>query len=680
MDASGNEKRKCTHECCNHQEAAGRAGAPRAYLPARLSAAVSGAAFAISLFAAISDAPRAAVMALQGIAIISGGSGVAREAWVSLRDRRMDMNVLMSFTVIGAIAIGEWAEAAAIAFLFSVSELLESSTVSRARRSLGALLDVTPREASLLKEDAWVRVSSETLKPGDVILVKPGERIAADGTVLNGRSAVDQSAITGESLPADKARGDGVFAGSINGEGALEISVSRPHGDTTLARIIRLVREAEERKAPVQRFVDEFARRYTPLVIGAAALVAFVPPLVGGGQAGYWFYRGLALLAASCPCALVVSTPMSMVSAMTGAARQGVLVKGGAHLEALGRTRAFAFDKTGTLTIGLLTVSRVMSFGDFNDEKVVSYAGGIESRSEHPVARAILAEADRRGIGLKNTGGFASIPGMGARALIDGRTYYLGNPALFERADIDVSMARVLLDEALEIGGTVTLLGVAPSGVNDGGLLGAIILRDALRPRSAGTVAELRSLGIEHVVMLTGDNRGAAISTGNAVGVDEIEWDLLPEEKVALVRQLAIRYHGVAMVGDGFNDAPALAAATVGIAMGAAGSDAALETADIALMADDLSRIPYIVRLGRRTLSVIRQNVAVAVAIKALAVGLIFTGMAGLWMAVVADMGSSTLVTLNAMRLALGKAGGNARGQRGRGADKGGLERLIQSS
>ncbi|MGE5485466.1 MAG: heavy metal translocating P-type ATPase [Ignavibacteriales bacterium] len=658
MDAPGGKA--CADQCCEH------CGAPRASgagIAGGIGAGdgrltiVSGAAFAFSLLGMMAGAPRAVLLALQGIAVVSGGAGVARRAWTSIRYRRVDINVLMSVTVAGAIAIGEWTEAAAIAFLFTVSELLESRTVSRARRSIGALLDVAPREASLLKEGAWTRVPAQSLKPGDVILIRPGEKVAADGRVLNGRSAVDQSPITGESLPVDKARGDHVYTGSINREGALEVTVSRLPEDSTLARIIHLVRAAEGQKAPVQQFVDRFARYYTPLVIAAAAAVALVPPLAGAGSMRYWFYRGLALLAASCPCALVVSTPVSIVSAITNAARHGVLVKGGAHLETLGRIRAFAFDKTGTLTVGRLTVSRVAPFNGFSEDRVLSYAGGIESRSEHPVAQAILAEARGRGTGLKSTADFLSIPGMGASASVDGRTYYLGNAALLERAGINAAAARDLVDKAQAEGGTVTLLGIAPSGGEAGKLLGAIILSDKLRPQSAAVVSELRSIGIEHTVMITGDNRGAAVFTGDAAGVDEMEWELLPAEKVALIRQLAIRYRDVAMVGDGVNDAPALAAATVGIAMGAAGSDAALETADIALMADDLSRIPFMVRLGRRTLSVIRQNVVIALAIKMLSIGLIFTGITGLWMAVVADMGSSTLVTLNAMRLALGRVG-----------------------
>lgn len=612
---------------------------------------VSGVALGVSLILSLLDGPGWAILSARLLALVMGGSGPARRAVQALRRRAIDMNVLMIVTVVGAVAISEWVEAATIAFLFSVSDYLESRTMERAYRSIGSLLDIAPKEATVLRDGAQVRVPVGALKPGDLILVHPGERIAADGKVLRGRSSVDQSPITGESMPADKAPDDEVFAGTINGEGALEITVTKLPGDTTLARIIYMVKQAESQKAPVQQYVDRFASWYTPAVTMIAALVVAVPPLAWGQPLRPSIYRGLALLAVSCPCAMVISTPVSILSAVSNAARQGVLVKGGAFLEALGRVNAFAFDKTGTLTAGRLRVTGVESFNGFSADEALAYAAGLENRSLHPIAGAIVAEARRRGIAPREVEDFRSAAGMGVAAGVEGRTYVLGNPRWLEANGIDSGHAGAIVERAQKKGQTVSLLGAAPHDGQPGALVGAVSLGDALRPAAASTVRRLRDLGVRHIAMLTGDNRGTASALGEAAGVDEIVWELLPGDKVSLIEDLMMRHQSVAMVGDGVNDAPALATATVGVAMSAAGSDVALETADVALMSGDLSKIPYVVRLGRNTLDVIRQNIAIALGIKSVAVILVFLGMAGLWVAVVADMGSSLLVTANAMRL-----------------------------
>jgi Cd2+/Zn2+-exporting ATPase len=619
--------------------------------------AVSGAAFGLSLLGRALGAPTAVIVMLQAVAAAAGGYNTLRRAAAASRKLQVTMDVLMTITVAGAIAIGELTEGAAVCFLLSVSEALQSRTTRGARRAIRALLDVAPRRATVRRDGEWVSRPADEVGPGDTLLVRPGERIAADGVVVNGRSSVDESPVTGESVPVEKRSGEPVFAGTINCDGAMEVRVAKSPADSTIARIVQLVREAQEQKAPVETSVDRFARYYTPTVIALAALVSVVPPLFAGRGFAESFYRGLAFLAVSCPCAIVVSTPVSVMSAVADAARNGVLVKGAVHLETLGRVRAIAFDKTGTLTYGRPVVTRVVSFGDRSEDGILSYAAGIESRSAHPIATAIVAEARKRGVGLKRTEDFRAMAGLGASASAGGKTYFLGSPGFVAESGIDIEPALGFIEETRSEGCTAVLLGVAPGWGRAGELLGGIALADEIRPEAPRAVSRLRSLGVEHVAMLTGDGCGPAIRAGEAAGVDEIIWGLRPDEKAAVVKQMECRYRDVAMAGDGVNDAPALAAAAVGIAMGAMGSDAALETADVALMSDDLSRIPYLVSLGRAMLSVVGWNVALTVGIKVLAVALISARLAGLWAAVAADMGSSVLVTLNSMRL-LGAGGG----------------------
>ncbi len=567
-------------------------------------------------------------------AALAGGSNFFGKGVRAAVRRNLDMNVLMTVAIVGAVAIGEVMEGAAIAFLFSLAELLEGYAADRAHRSVEALMELAPDSARVLKDGEEVVVAAEELRPGDVIVVRPGERIAADGTVVTGASAVDQSPVTGESLPVDLGPGDPAFAGSINHEGYLEIRVDRPAGESTVARIARLVTEAEKRKSRAERFVERFARVYTPMVTLAAVLVIVGPPLLWGAPFTVWFVRGLTLLVIACPCALVISTPVAVVSGITAGARRGVLVKGGVYLEAMSAVEALALDKTGTLTVGHLEVVEVVPRHGVDARELLRLASAVESRSEHPIARAVVEHAEEQGVAVPtDVADFVSEPGRGAMATIEGKRIRVG------RSRDDAGVPRRPGHTSVEVRA-------------DDRLLGWLVLRDTLRPGAREALAALRSTGIRHLVMLTGDMPEAARLIAREVGVDEVRAGLLPEEKVAVVEELESRWGPVAMVGDGVNDAPALARATVGIAMGAAGTDAALETADVALMGDDLSRLAYLRRLSTRARAVIRENISVAIGVKMLlALGVPF-GVVPLVAAVlIGDMGVSLLVIVNALRL-----------------------------
>jgi Cd2+/Zn2+-exporting ATPase len=572
-----------------------------------------------------------------------------RRAWTALRSRWLDINVLMILAVVGAVILGEWAEAAAVVWLFAASQWLESRSIGRARRAIRSMMQLAPTEALVRRGSLESRVPADDVRPGDIVVLKPGDRLPVDGLVIAGESMLDEAPLTGESWPVEKTPGDDVFAGTINGTGALEVRATRPASDSMLARIIHLVEEAQTRRAPVQTFVDRFARRYTPAVVIVAALVAVVPPLLltgaGAGEFGVWTYRALALLVVACPCALVISTPVSIVSAITGAARRGVLIKGGASLERLAAVRCVAFDKTGTLTHGRVAVTDVMGVEGVSSDGVLTVAAALEARSEHPIGRAIVTHARDAGLTVAPGDGFRSFPGLGAEATVASATAVVGSHRLFEERQLCTPALHERLDELQQRGSTPVL-------VSHGGTpLGVIGLADELRDTGRDTVNELRAAGIVRVVMLTGDTRRNADAIAHAAGVDEAHAELLPGDKVDRLSQLRTVYGPVAMVGDGINDAPALAAADVGIAMGAAGTDVALETADVALMSDDLSRLPYVMRLGRRTLARVRQNVAIAVGLKLAFVILAATGFATIWMAVLADTGASLIVTANGLRL-----------------------------
>lgn len=578
-------------------------------------------------------------------ATIVGSIFPAQRAWQSIKRRSLDINVLMVVAVIGAIAIRQFEEAAMVVSLFAAAQWLEAQSLDRARKAIGRLLDLASTDV-LVRDDRGDRhLDIEQVDPGALMIVKPGEKIALDGVVRNGRSDVNQAPITGESLPVEKAEGDEVFAGTINGHGALVVAVTRRRADTTLARIVHLVESAQAKRAPLQQFIDRFAAWYTPSVVILALVVATVPVLVLGQPFEVWLYRALVLLVVSCPCALVISTPVSIVSALAGAAQQGVLVKGGIHLERLAGVRVVAFDKTGTVTTGRLTLDALHPVDGGNPDTVLELAASIESQSEHPIASAILAAAKARGITPTAPANVRALPGLGVEGRVRGIGIVCGTPRLFAE--------RGLMTPAIEaLAQRIVSDGMSPIVVTrDGVPIGVLGVTDRPKAGAAGVVSDLRAQGVTRVAMITGDHDAAAQATGAELGVDDVRSGQLPEDKVTAIENLRHAHGAIAMVGDGVNDAPALAAADVGIVMGAMGSDAALETADIALMTDELLKVPYTIRLSRATVANIRANVAISIALKAAFVVLAVAGVATLWMAVLADTGASALVVANAVRL-----------------------------
>lgn len=612
-----------------------------------VSTVISGLALAVGLLLLFFTAHDQAATLAFIIAILSGIVMMARGAWRALRTLSLDMNVLMIIAVAGAGLIGEWAEGATVVFLFAVSNALQAHTMDRTRRSIHGLMELSPREALIRRAGHLRRLPVEEIRVGDTMVIKPGERIAMDGVVSAGRSAVNQAAITGESMPLGKNPGDKVFAGTLNQEGMLEVRVTKLVANSTLARIIEMVEEAEARKSPAQQFVDVFARYYTPAVIAAAVLITVLPPVVLGAGFANWFYRALVLLVIACPCALVISTPVAIVTAIGHAARRGVLVKGGAQLELLARVRAVALDKTGTLTTGRPAVTDVVTTGRLSATQVLEAAAAVEAPSQHPLATAIRRHAAAQGLRPPAARDFTSFTGEGAEAVVNGRVYRIGSPGFFRRLGQQPGSATAAQADRLQREGkTVVLLG------SETGIEGLIAIADRLRPESEAAMEGLRREGIGELVLLTGDNPVTARAVAEKLGLSRFEAELLPEHKLKAIGQMRHERGPVAMVGEGINDAPALAAADVGIAMGVAGTDTALETADVALMHDDLSRLPFIIRLGRRTLGIIKQNVVFALAVKALFILLTVAGLATLWMAVFADTGAALIVILNSMRLA----------------------------
>jgi Cd2+/Zn2+-exporting ATPase len=612
---------------------------------------VAGALIGASSLVSWMDA--SAVLALVGYlaAIALTISRPARRALAAMGARRLDINVLMVIAVAGAGALGEWLEAASVVWLFGIAQWLEGRSLDRARHAIRALMTLAPAQAIVRRDGREAVVATDSIAVGETVIVRPGERIPIDGVVRAGESDVDQSPVTGESRPIEKIAGAIVFSGSINGTGALDIEATRPAADSTLARIVRLVGEAQRRRAPVQSFVDRFALRYTPSVVALAIFVAFVPPLLVGGTAGWtsefttWSYRALALLVVACPCALVISTPVSIVSALTAAARNGVLIKGGAHLEQLARVRCVAFDKTGTLTDSRVRVTNVRPTAGASTQGVLAVAASLESRSEHPIGRAIVAHAIGQGLAFTPGERFRALPGFGAEAVVMASPAVVGNHRLFEERQLCTPDLHAHVEDVEERGGTPVLVS------HGGTALGVLTLHDHLRDAGSEAISALRRDGIERVVMLTGDGPANAERVRANLGLDEAHAELLPEDKVDTVLRLRRSHGAVAMVGDGVNDAPALAAADVGVAMGAAGTDVALETADVALMSDDLKKLPYAFRLGRATLNNIHLNVGIALGLKIAFVAFAVSGVATLWMAVLADTGASLLVTANSLRL-----------------------------
>ena len=612
--------------------------------PRTLLTAASALLFLVGLALSLAGAQEVARAGVYSAAIVIGGYPIFRAAVAGLRARHLDMNVLMSAATIGAVGIGQWAEAASVVVLFSAGNALQVYAVDRTRGAVRALAQLAPDEVLVRRNGSEVVVPADEVFVGEIMVVRPGERLAVDGEVVEGASAVNEAPVTGESVPVEKGVGDAVYSGSLNGTGGLLVRAAKRAGDSTLQRISRLVEEAQAKKAPSEQLVDRFSRVYTPVVVGVAVSLAAVPPLLGASF-GEWFYRALALLIIACPCALVISTPVTVVSGIGAASRRGILVKGGAALEAAGRLKALAFDKTGTLTEGRPVVARVMALNGAAEDGALKLAAALERRSEHPLAHAILTAAEDGNLGdLPPVADFRSIAGRGAEGVVERVRYVIGSPRLFTEEEIPLHGAEAALAEIEHAGETPVLLGTEDS------VLAVFGLADAVRPEARRTLETLREAGVEKLVMLTGDAEAPARRIAGELGIG-YRSGLLPEGKVDAVQDL-VRENGAAgMVGDGVNDAPALAASSVGFAMGAAGTDVALETADVALMQDDLPKLAEAVKLSRAAERIIRQNVFVSIAIKGIFVLLAPFGLVALWLAVLADMGTSIAVTLNGLRL-----------------------------
>ena len=585
------------------------------------------------------------------VAIVTGGWLVIPKALRSLRSLSLDMNVLMTVAVLGAVAIGEHAEGAAVAFLFSLSELLESWSVGRARRAIEALIELTPDTALVKRAGEWREVAATEVQPGEIFLVKPGQKAPVDGEVVNGNSSMDQSPITGESIPVEKGPGDAVFAGTINAEGVLEVRTTKAAENTTLARIIRMVEKAQQQRAPAQRFVDTFAKYYTPAVMALAVILAIAPPLLVAQPWDTWIYRALVLLVIACPCALVISTPVSVVSGLTAMARAGVLIKGGAYLEALASLRALAMDKTGTITEGKPRVQEVISWNRTPANEILRIAASLDARSSHPLAQAVVKYAHGEGTASEATDDFRSVTGRGAEGSISGHAYFVGNHRFAHELGVCSTELENKLTGIESSARSVVIVGHKPHGDCKGQVLGILVVGDTIREEAGEAITRIHAAGVRKVVMLSGDNSRTAEAIAKQVGIDEALGDLLPDQKIEKVRELEKTYGAVGMIGDGVNDAPALAAASVGIAMGAGGTDTAIETADVALIKDDLLMVAEAIRLGRRTLGMIRFNIAFSLVVKALFLVLAVLGMTSLWLAILADTGATLLVVMNALRL-----------------------------
>ncbi|MGE3682686.1 MAG: heavy metal translocating P-type ATPase [Bdellovibrionales bacterium] len=589
---------------------------------------------------------------IYGAAVLSGGALIFPKVPRALREFRLDMNVLMSVAVVGAFAIREYSEAATVVFLFSVSELLEAFSVARARRAIREVLDLTPKMAQRIgANDRIEEIRIEDVRVGDILLVKSGERIPADGVVESGASHVNQAPLTGESVPVEKKPGDSVLAGTINESGILRIKASKGAAESKAAQIVKLIEDAQSKKAPSERFVDSFARIYTPIMFLVALLTLFVPPLAFGAAWDIWVYRALVILVVACPCALVISTPVSIVSGLTAMAKRGVLVKGGIFLEALGRVRAIALDKTGTITEGRPRVIEIINLGSETRTNLVRIVGSIEKLSSHPLAKAVVEFAEERGVLLEPASDFKTIAGRGAQAKVGDHEYFVGNHRMAHDIGVCTPQLEDLLSSIEENAQSVIVVGHRPHANCTGEVLGVLTLGDAIRPNARAAIQALHRSGVEHVVMLSGDNQKTASAISKQVGVEKAYGDLLPEDKVTRIQELVQNYRNVAMIGDGINDAPALAQASVGISMGMAGTDTAMETADVALMRDDLEQVAVAIGQGRRALSVIKFNIGFAIAIKAVFLVLAVSGHTNLWFAVAADTGASILVILNALRL-----------------------------
>jgi Zn2+/Cd2+-exporting ATPase len=624
-------------------------GTSRASIYSRLlvSTGVSGVLFLVGMAMHFASIPDIAPNIFFLLSLLVGGWHIAAKAIKAVRSFALEMNSLMIVASVGAVIIGQYAEGAAVIILFSFSLLLESASVERTRNAIRSLMKLAPSSGTVLRGNLEQAVPLEQIMVGETVIVRPGERIPVDGTVVKGGSSVDEAAITGEPFPSPKRPGDAVYGGTFNQLGVLFITVTRQSSDSTIARIIHLVEEAQNKKAPSQTAVERFARYYTPAVFALAIGVALIPPLLFGAVFVEWMYRSLVLLVIACPCALVISTPVTLASAMTNAARNGILIKGGKHLEILSSIGSIAFDKTGTVTQGRATVTDIVTLNDLSPEEILRIAAAAELHSEHHLAEALLRKAKESGIHLTNmvTEDFTAITGKGIRTRVDGTTYIVGNHLLMEELGVCSPLVEQKLAELEGAGKTVVIL------ANETKVLGLIGISDQIRMEGESTVQKLHELGVRHVALLTGDNQGTATAVAKRLGVDDLKAELLPEGKLHAIEQMRKRYGSVAMVGDGINDAPALAAADVGIAMGGAGSDIALEAGNVVLLSDNIEKIPYAIVLGKKAIRIIWQNITIALLTKSVFLVLGVFGWTSLWLAILVDDGAALVVILNALRV-----------------------------
>jgi Cd2+/Zn2+-exporting ATPase len=613
---------------------------PKPWWPLAVAGAAAIAAEAVSW----RGLPEWLTAALALLAVASCGLTTYRKGWVALRHGNLNINALMSIAVTGALALRQWPEAAMVMVLFTVAELIEAKSLDRARHAIAGLMKLAPEIATVQQADGtWRDTAATAVTVGSLVRVKPGERIGLDGTIVQGRSTVNQAPITGESLPVDKGPGDAVFAGTINASGAFDYRVTAAANNTTLARIIHAVEEAQGAKAPTQRFVDQFARVYTPIVFAMALLVAMVPPLLMGGVWHDWIYKALVLLVIACPCALVISTPVTIVSGLAAAARHGILIKGGVYLEEGRKLVWLALDKTGTITHGKPVQTEFELRAEVDPALCRRLAASLAGRSDHPVSQAVAQAADRDGVTRESVEAFEALPGRGVRGVIGGQAYSLGNHRLVHELGRCTPELEARLDTLERQGKTVVLL------VDDRQVLALFAVADTVKDSSRAAIAELHQLGVK-TVMLTGDNPHTAEAIAQQVGIDQARGNQLPDDKLKAVETFAAE-GPVGMVGDGINDAPALARADIGFAMGAMGTDTAIETADVALMDDDLRKLPAFIRLSRATHAVLVQNIVLALGLKAVFLVLTLMGLGSMWMAVFADVGASLLVVGNGLRL-----------------------------
>ena len=604
---------------------------------------ITGIIFAIGLYLEFLTERYLFAQVLFIVVVLISGHNIIKKGLFSVWRRRLDMNFLMSLAAAGAFLIGHGEEGAAVIFLFYIAEFLEDYAAERARKSVNSLLKLAPEMATIIKSKKEVKVYVHEVNVRDIFIVKPGDKIPLDGIVIKGISSVNQAPITGESMPVQKIKGEEVFAGTINEEGYLEVKVTKKSDETVLSKIVKIVEEAQKEKSKTEVFIDKFAGYYTPVVVILAFLVMTIPSIIFGLEFDEWFYKALVLLVVSCPCALAISTPISMVSGLTSAARNGVLIKGGSYLEEIRDAKVIVFDKTGTLTEGKPEVTDIITLSKYSKEDVLQIAASLESKSKHPLAEAIMKKAKKENVKLAEVQKFRSIAGKGLNGKIKREVFYVGNKNFFKETGIEFSDK--LLEDFGKAGKTVVLIGTKNR------LIGIIALMDKIRGSSYRVIKELKRKGIKTII-LTGDNKNVAKAIAKKIKIDEYYAELLPEDKVKIIGELLKKHEHVVMIGDGVNDAPALAKAHVGIAMGAIGSDVAIETSDIALMDDDLTKVNYLIDLSKRTMSIVKQNVLASILIKGSFAILIFPKIVTLWLAVaVGDMGLSLVVILNALRI-----------------------------